>query len=385
MKQECKPYFIYPPVMALALYVTVLGYMIPAMRDAFSLTLAQAGLFSTLQSIGTALSVLLCFSVFSALNQTRIMAVCAFLLAGNIILIGMSSTLVVLYALFLLLGLFNNIVDTLSNSIIADLSPQKKSFHIGLMQALWASAGMAGPFFAMLLGNAYTRVFIGLGILTALCALVFLLALRAEAAMPFMQKKHNLGGPGKLLRTLKRKGIKLYLFAAILNAIVQITIIYFISSFVTLMGGTALQSAVALSALFFGTMIGRFIYAKALHHIPARKLLPAANILALAAYTAMLLCSDPVLVCVFAGLGGLGVSMNFPASIVELCDLVPDDTAAASSLVFFGYTLACFAAPPLFGAIGDAAGLQTSLLIGIMVLIPLIAVTFKLHSERKSV
>jgi fucose permease len=384
MKQETKPFFVYPPVMALALYTTVLGYMIPAIRDAFSLTLAQAGLFSTLQSIGTALSVLLCFSVFSALNKTRIMATCAFLLAIVIIIIGISDILLILYALFLLLGLFNNIVDTLSNALIADLTPQKKSFHIGLMQALWSAAGAVGPFFAMLLGSSYTPVFLGLGIFTALCALVFLLALRSEAAMPFMQKRHNLGGLGKLLRTLKRKGLKLYLAAAILNAIVQITMVYFTSSYVTLIGGSSLQSAVALSALFAGTMAGRLVYAQLLHNRPARKVLPLVNVLALAAFAATLLCTDPVLVCVLAGLGGVGLSMNFPAYLVALCNIVPDDTAAASALVFLGYTLACFAAPPVFGAIGDAIGLQTSLLIATAVLIPLIAVSMLLQGEPQS-
>lgn len=384
MKQEHKPFFVYPPVMALALYLTVLGYMIPAMRDAFSLSLAEAGLFSTLQSIGTALSVLLCFSVFSALNKTRIMAICAFLLAVVIIFIGISDILLILYALFLLLGLFNNVVDTLSNAIIADLSPQKKSFHIGLMQALWSAAGAAGPFFAMLLGSGYTPVFLGLGIFTALCALVFFLALRREAAMPLMQKRQNLGGLGKLLRTLKRKGLKLYLTAAILNAIVQICMVYFISSYMTLIGGSALQSAVALSSLFLGTMLGRLVYAQVLHNAPAKKVLPYTSALALVAFTAMLLCTDPVLVCVLAGLGGVGLSMNFPAYLVELCNIVPDDTAAASSLVFLGYTLACFAAPPVFGAIGDAIGLQASLLIGTAVLIPLIVVSTRLHSEPQS-
>jgi fucose permease len=249
------------------------------------------------------------------------------------------------------------------------------------MQALWAAAGAVGPFFAMLLGGAYKPVFLGLGVFTALCALVFVVALRAEVKMPLLQKRHNIGGLGKLLRTLKGKGIKRYLLAAILNAIVQITVIYFISSFVTQIGGSTLQSAIALSAFFFGSMAGRLLYAKMLHSIPCRQVLPAASALALVAIAAMLLCTDPVLVCVLAGIGGFGLSMNFPAFIVELCSLVPGDTAAASSLVFLGYTLACFVAPPLFGAIGDALGLQTAMLIALSLLLPLIAVCLKLHSE----
>ncbi len=381
MKQSLKPYFVYSPVMALALYVTVLGYMIPVMRGAFSLTLAQAGLFSTLQSVGTALSVLLCFTVFSALNQARIMAVCSFALSVVIVLIGFSHVLIVIYALFLLLGLFNNITDTLSNSLIADLSPQKKSYHIGLMQALWSALGAAGPFFAMLLGSDYTSVFLGLGVFTALCALVFTLGLRSEIALPMMQKRHNIGGLGKLLRTLRHKGVKRYLAAAMLNSMVQLTVIYFVASFVAECGGSSLQSAAALSAFFFGSMAGRLLYAKSLHRFASRKVLPAATAVALAALAVMLLCNDPVIICVMSGIGGFGLSMNFPAFIVELCGIVPDDTAAASSLVFLGFTMACFIAPPVFGALGDALGLQTSMLIALTLLLPLIFVCLRLHSE----
>ncbi len=381
MKQSLKPYFVYSPVMALALYVTVLGYMIPVMRGAFSLTLAQAGLFSTLQSVGTALSVLLCFTVFSALNQARIMAFCSYALFFVIVLIGISQDLFIIYALFLLLGLFNNITDTLSNSLIADLSPQKKSYHIGLMQALWSAFGAAGPFFAMLLGSDYMPVFLGLGVFTALCALVFTFGLRSEIALPMMQKRHNIGGLNKLLRTLRRKGVKRYLAAAMLNSMVQLTVIYFVASFVAECGGSSLQSAAALSAFFFGSMAGRLLYAKSLHRFPSRKVLPIASALALAALAVMLLSTDPVIICITAGIGGFGLSMNFPAFIVELCGIVPDDTAAASSLVFLGYTMACFIAPPVFGALGDALGLQTSMLIALTLLLPLILICLRLHSE----
>lgn len=384
MKQATKPYFVYSPVMALALYVTVLGYMIPVLRDAFSLTLAQAGLFSTLQSVGAALSVLLCFTVFSALNQARIMAFCSFALSVVIVLIGFSHVLIIIYALFLLLGFFNNVTDTLSNSLIADLSPQKKSYHIGLMQALWSALGAAGPFFAMLLGSNHTPVFLGLGVFTALCALVFALGLRSEIALPMMQKRHNIGGLSKLLRTLKRKGVKRYLAAGVLNSVVQLTVIYFVASFVAECGGSELQSALALSAYFFGSMLGRLSYAKSLHRFASRKVLPIASAIALAAIAIMLFNTEPVIICVMAGIGGFGLSMNFPAFIVELCGIVPDDTAAASSLVFLGYTLACFIAPPFFGALGDALGLQTSMLIALTLLLPLILICLKLHSEPQS-
>ena len=148
MKQSAKPFFVYPPVATLALYASVTGALVPAIRAAFpGLTLAGAGLFSTLQSLGTAASVILCFCIFSALNKARVMALFQMLLAVCTILFGLNHVLLLLYALFFFIGLFSNIVDTLSNAVLADLLPQRKAFHIGLLQALWAAAGALGSLF----------------------------------------------------------------------------------------------------------------------------------------------------------------------------------------------------------------------------------------------
>lgn len=58
-------------MMVLAMYSTVLGLMVPEIQTAFSFTLAQVGVLSTLQSVGMVVSLILCFSVFSAFNAIK--------------------------------------------------------------------------------------------------------------------------------------------------------------------------------------------------------------------------------------------------------------------------------------------------------------------------
>lgn len=376
MKQSLRPFFVYPPVATLALYASVIGALIPAIRATFpGLTLAAAGLFSTLQSVGTAASVILCFCVFSAMNKARIMALSQLLLAVCVVLFGINHILLLLYTLFFFIGLFDNIVDTLSNAVLADLIPQRKAFHIGLLQALWAAAGAAGPYFAFYLGNEYPPVFIGLGIVMAASGIAFALGLKNELREALVQQRENFGALGKLIRTLAKKGMLLVTMASFFNSFVQVSLIFFISSYVQSAGGNQYDAAFALSMIFVGLLIGRLVYARLAHRLPIRTIMMASNALAFAAFAGMLLCPGLLWAGLLAGLGGIGAAPNFPALIVEACGIVPDDTASGSALVFLGYTLASFVAPPVVGAIGDTAGLQIALLCAVCLSLVVVALS----------
>ncbi len=381
MKQDAKPIFVFPPIMMLALYLTVLGYMIPSIRETFSLSLAQAGLFSTVQSIGAVVSLILCFCVFSALNKTRVMGLGILFLGISILLFGVNTFVLVLYALFFFIGVFSTTVDTLANAIIADLAPKTKSFHIGLLHALWAATGVTGPFFAMLLGSTYTPVFIGLGILTILVSILFMAGLRNEARAPFIQNMQNMGAFKKLLAAFKTKGMPLFVITKFFSSFAQMSFIFFLSSFASAIRGQAFDGALVLSGLFIGNVIGRVCYAKFFSKLAASRIMPPFNALSVAALVALLFSGDVTLACILAVIGGFGFAANFPLLVVEACSLMPKDTSAAASLVFFGSVAASFAAPPIVGAIGDAAGLGTALLVSAAMLIPVVIVSAMLSKS----
>ena len=382
MKQSAKPYFVYPPIAALALYASVMGSLIPAIRAAFpGLTLASAGLFSTLQSLGTALSVILCFCLFSALNKVRIMALCQLVLAACLLLFGFNSILLVLYALLFFIGLFTNIVDTLSNSVLADIEPQRKAYHINMLQALWAASAVAGPWFTLVLGGTYPPVFIGLSIVVAAAGTAFAFGFKRELRQPFVQRRDNFGALGKLVRTLKLKGMALLLAISFFNAFVLVSFSYFISSYILSIGGNSTDAAFALSMLFVGTLLGRLIYAPLSHRIPARTVMLTANVLSVAAFAGISICADVTWAGILACIGGIGTAVNFPSTLVHACALVPNDTASGSALVFLGFTLAALTAPPLIGAIGDAVGLKIAMLCATSLLLAVIALAWRLKPQ----
>ncbi len=373
MKQSSRPIFVYPSVIAVAIYYAVLGYLTPVMRVRFSLTLAEAGLFLTMQSAGFIVSLLLCFSVYSALNKPRVMA--ASLLALSFCLAGLAITpsMFVLCALFFFSGVFLNTIDTLSNAVMADLAPGLKSRNIGLLQALFSGVGAVAPYFALLLGNDYATVFLALGAFALASFAVFALGLRSPMRQPWLINPQGFGTVGKMVRLFKVRGVPAVMILGFLGMFVQVAFIYFLSSYVTDVTKAADSGAFAVCMLYTGALLGRLVYVYIARRFGTYRILLAYNALAVLGIAAMLLTRDITAMGLLALLPGFGLSANFPGLMVKACNLVPDDTSAAAALIFFGDNSAAFIAPPVVGAVGDTANLSVAFALCAALLVPVIA------------
>jgi len=95
----------------------------------------------------------------------------------------------------------------------------------------------------------------------------------------------------------------------------------------------------------------------------------------------MLFSQNAALILTLIFIGGLGISVTVPGLIIEACAIVPEDTAAASSLVFFGIGIGAFVGPLIVGVIGDAIGLQIGLLVATAMLLPFIALALYLRKR----
>ena len=100
MKKPARQLFVFPTLMVLALYTTALGFLAEPLQKMFGFTLAEVGLFSTMQSIGSGVALVLCFCIFSAMNRSRVYLISAALFSGGVIALGFGDNLVVFYALF---------------------------------------------------------------------------------------------------------------------------------------------------------------------------------------------------------------------------------------------------------------------------------------------
>ncbi len=88
MSKVKRQFFVYPTMMVLAMYSTVLGLMVPEIQSAFSFSLTEVGVLSTLQSVGMLVSLILCFSVFSAFNAIKVSVIAVVAFSGLMIWLG---------------------------------------------------------------------------------------------------------------------------------------------------------------------------------------------------------------------------------------------------------------------------------------------------------
>lgn len=370
MLKKNKQLLIYPPMMALAFYATLLGFMVPQLRDKFGLSLAQIGSFSTLQGIGMALSLVLCFCIFSAFNSIRVSGISMMLFAVMMVLFGLNTNIILFYMLFFLIGLTQNTIDALSNTVIRETSKNNVSLWLGLIHGLWALAGAAGPFLALAIGGGYVHAFIWLGAFMAATALLFITGLWQQVRMPMVQNRHNVGGIIKLFRMFKIKGMPRLVVLNIFSCFVQNTYIIFIADYMKNEYSFELGGAIVLSSLFLGLLIGRTLFSLFAEKIPVLKIMSISNAFALLCFTGVFLCSSVVFSAILIGLGSSFTAMNFPALVLESHKLVPNDVSAASSLIYIGLVIAILFAPPLIGFVGDSIGLRWALLITAAGLIP---------------
>lgn len=382
MKQSSKPIFVYPSVITVALYYAVLGYLIPAMREKFSLSLAEAGLFSTMQSIGYFVALALCFCVFPALNKPRVMA--ASLVIFTLCLVGMAvvPAMWMLCALFFFTGIFVNTIDSLSNAVMADLAPDAKGRHIGLLQALFSAIGAAAPYFGLLLGGDYVIVFFCLAAFALLTLAPFGFGLRTEMRRPMLQNPQGFRTVIKVFQLFKLRGVPAVAILALLIMSVQVIPAFFLSSYVKTFSLDPGMGALALCMLYTGAMLGRIIFAHISRRIDPYRIMVVYNTLALAGMAALALTPDATAICLLALLPGFGMSANFPGLVVEACGLIPDDSAAASALIFLGVNAAVLISPPLIGLVGDHLGLQAAFAISGSLLIPVIIMSARLAKHK---
>ncbi len=379
MKHAGKPVFVYPSVVAIALYYAVLGYLIPAIRTRFDLSLLEAGLFSTMQSVGFFISLLLCFCVFGALNKPRVMAASLLLSALCLAGLAVAPSVALLCALFLFTGIFTNILDTLSNAVIADLAGETRGRHIGLLQALFSAAGAAASYFALLLGGEYTVVFVVLAMLSAVSLLPFTLGLRGEMRRPWLQSPQGFLSLRKVARLVRVRGVMPVVTAAFVGIFVQISLTFFLSSYV---GDADGAGAFALCMLYSGALAGRLVFSRLSRRVDSCRIMAVGNALALAGIVTLLLVRDATLIGLVALLPGFGLSANFPGLIVRACGMLPEDSAAASALIFLGVNTAACTAPPLVGFVGDTLGLHTAFALCAALLVPMILLSVWLGSRH---
>jgi MFS family permease len=371
-------------LLCFSLTVSVTGQMFGSIKQFYGLTLTQASLLLSVQSIGGMLLAVLCILFISVFNKTKVLVLSGLVLCVSLMLAGAVPPLLILFAVFAILGFSGGAVNTLTNSVMADTVPNKADRYIHFMHMLFSFGAVTAPVISQAISFSlgFSGAFLIFGGF-ALCWAVFaVFAFPASmknklATRTFSFQKQYREAAG----ILRMPGMGMTFFVSIMITAWQLSATYYISSYFTGLTGQPMDGALALSLLFLGMMVSRLAYAHVADRFSKGRVLMLSNALGLLAWAVVILVPDIHVKYMFVALSALACGNNFPIVFSAACRIAPQNTGVASGFVNFGYYIAIFSFIPTVGALGDAAGLNTAMALCAVPLLLIIPAGYMLHKK----
>ena len=353
------------------IYFTVIGADSNIMMGFFGITESEQGFIMTIQSIGCLIMVILLGLFGERINKLHgllaglIIWGAAGILIGSMTLYTQQGTGYGLMLTFALIGGVGYImIDLLMNGVIADIYPEKKEKVLPYVHAFYGLGAMLAPMLVTALTDenevkTFALPYLILGIAVIVIALFFAIAShKAMPATPYADmseiKKRAVSNPAEVFKEGKAW---LYLASCFAYLLFQNGLVVWAPSyFKTVNNMTEAAGNNMLTIYFLGCLIIRLLSPLVYKFISVRKFYITATLLSAFSFGAVLLVQPLILKYIFIFITGLLQGSAVPGMVVMCCNAFPKRTASASSIVVFGVSASSLIAPPLIGAVIEAAG-----------------------------
>jgi len=377
-----KVFSVYPIFFCYAFFLSMLGQFIPYMQERHGIALGGAGFFSTLQSVGGIVAVLICVVFFDALNKPKVLGLLGLCFAGLMALLGTAPYIWLVFGLFLFVGFTNSLLNTLSNAVVSDYTMGRRGLYLNLLHGFFGLGGAVGSQVTRAVSAAFDmgQAFVYFGGFSLLCVCMYILTIRDDFHRPLLRVKATFAEHiFELKKAARIKGMGFVAAVSFFNAFVFINVLYWTYSFVLGIDHSPALAALAVTAYFIALTISRFLSARFTRRFGPRAFVSIGSLTGVVFAVLASFSGSSVFAILMFGMVGLSTGNNFPQIMAESCTLAPRNTAAASGIMMLGYFLATIIAPPLIGWIGDVLGLRYGLLLNALMLIPagLLALGFR--------
>lgn len=368
--------------------ISIVGQMFETIKEVYSLSLSQAGMLLSVQSIGGLTVAIMSLLVIDSFNKKKVIVISGVLICVFLIIIGIKMPLSILFIVFIILGLSTGMVNLLTNAVMIETVPKNPERYINFMHMIFSLGAVLAPILshAIFLHYGLSGVFFVMGGFALFWALYSVIVFRNDLRKKLVLEKISLKVRYReMIKVLKNPGMKEIGIIAILTSCWQLTAIYYISSLFSGLTGSIADGAYALSVLFLGLMISRLLYTKFATKFSPGLVLAIGSFLGAAVWIASMLASDAQVKIILLGISAFFCGNNFPITFSTSCKLSPKNTAAALGEAFFGYYLALFVYLPIIGAIGESIGLNNALIFAALPLLILVPVAVLLHKKMKTI
>ncbi|MEV7557471.1 MFS transporter [Streptomyces sp. NPDC089795] len=325
------------------------GPAIPALRDAFGISPAVAGLSLSAHFVGALLGVLIYHLLRGRLNNRVLLGGSYVLMAAGAAAFAFSPSWGLALAGTFVIGLGFGGIDYGLNQLFAVGFGHRSTAMLNLLNAHFGIGAIVGPALIGRLGaDSYPQIFIGTGVISLLI-LVTLggVAAREPAPAPVA------GTPAGGARVLPI--IAVFIGVYVLHVAIETGVGGWEPTHLEAVGYGAATAATATSAYWAAMTIGRFVAAP----ISLRWSAPSILLVCCAGMAGFLLLATAPALAPYAYFGvGLMIAPIFPTCLPWLNRAVPG-VGAAGAYVIAASMIGGVAFPPLLGAVIDTMDIRT--------------------------
>ena len=348
-------------ILTYGLIAALLGTILPELGEKFGLSAEQSGMIATMQALGLMIaSVAVGPIVDNKGKKTGIVAGLGGITLGLLGLIYTASYEVALLSM-LILGLGGGMLVTGSNALISEISEEKRSSALNLLNMFFGLGTMITPLLAANVGALSSTYALSIA-LTVFAALTLLVNMATPMPPPTGDRGFVASEAPALLRqpALYLLSLMLFLYVACEVGVFNWLVKYLVDE-----QGVEISYARNVLAWGFalGLLLGRVIISRILLAVAEIKVTLWASVAMLVTTFAMLKVGDPVLVGVSVFVAGLAMAPMFPTTLGICGNIFTKMTGTAMGIVitsgWIGLTLSSY----IIGFVAERTTLSTALLL----------------------
>lgn len=337
--------------------LTLIGPLIPAIRDEFHLTHGAVARVFVYQSAGYAAAVLLGGAAADRYNRKRLLTSGFFFLGASLLAFAAAGSWGWVLALFLLLGSGFGLGETVLNALFIDLSRGAAGKGLNALHTAPALGGIAGALFAsLLLPFGWRAPLVALGVLITAGAAWFGAVSHPKqsrnASIRFADVSRIAVHPVVLTTA-----ILLAAYVGVEGALSGWIVTYSIE----MLGASPTAGAFITSTFWLGLAAGRAICSRLARPERYVHILIGSSVFASVAYMPILLFPSLAALACCALTIGVTLGGVFPTAVAHAGAAFPSRVGGVTGYLLAWCVLGGAAVPAAFGKIADIWGMQTAM------------------------
>ncbi|MBI1788700.1 MAG: MFS transporter [Acidobacteria bacterium] len=347
-------------ILVYGMIAAMLGTLLPELSKKFGLTPEQNSRLALVQALGLSLASISAGPLIDNKGKKTGLVLGLGIIAASLFALPASTGYEMIMACWFTLGFGGGIIVTAANALVSDISEEKRSSTLNLLNLFFGLGLMATPFIAgnFLAGDAIKLCYFVAVLTTA----TFLLHATTPMPPPSGERGFKAAEIGQLLG---RPALYLLAMLLFLYVACEVGFSTWLARHLMAQGMTEKDALNTLTGFALGILIGRVVVSRILIKVPAPVVTLAAAVLMTLFTYLTLQTNDPTVALVIVSLAGVAMAPVFPTTLGMVGDAFPKATATAMGIVITSGWAGLVVSAPIIGAIAgdDPKRLQTALLV----------------------